>query len=192
VGALVEQAKNAASWACWPASRTIPPISIRTSLLVLARSSRVTSEFFVVRTGAADPLSLTNAVNKAVHDVTLNWRLPKFARSKAALTAASRRAATLFGFSNRSHSLHLFWPRRGSYALAYIVQQRNKELGIRLARGASRADLWKMTLSDGLRMGCAGPLVCLLLIPLAGLLIASLGPAQSAMRSNAALALRQD
>src|SRR5882757_7310575 len=55
--------------------------------------------------------------------------------------------------------------------LAYIVQQRRKELGIRVALGASRVDLWKMVLSDGLKMASAGALCCLVLIPLGGSLL---------------------
>src|SRR5207248_3076601 len=97
---------------------------------------------------------------------------------------------------------------------------RRKELGIRVALGATRIDLWKMVLSDGLRMASAGALGCLLLIPLGGSLLqtllynvkafdlftaaaapaallvvavlASLGPAQSATRSDPAVALRED
>ena len=109
----------------------------------------------------------------------------------------------------------------GIYALlAYLVQQRAKELGIRVALGALPADLWRMVLSDGLKMTGVGIFVSLLLIPLGGSLmqsflynvksfdlftitaapavllavafLASLGPARSAMRSDPALALRDD
>ena len=109
----------------------------------------------------------------------------------------------------------------GIYALlAYIVQQRSKELGIRVALGARRSDLWTMILSYGLKLAVAGIAVCLLLIPMGGSLlqaflynvksfdlftlavapalllavaiIASLGPAYSAMRSNPAVTLRNE
>jgi putative ABC transport system permease protein len=104
--------------------------------------------------------------------------------------------------------------------LAYIVQQRHKEIGIRVALGATRTQLWKMVLSDGLKMAVTGAFCCLLLIPLGGSLLhgflynvkafdlltmvgapaallavaifASLGPARTAMRSDPALALRED
>jgi ABC-type antimicrobial peptide transport system permease subunit len=104
--------------------------------------------------------------------------------------------------------------------LAYTVQQRQKELGIRAALGASRTDLWKMILSDGVKMASAGAFCCLLLAPLGGSLLrtflynvkafdlltiagapailltiavlASLGPARTAMHGDPAFALRED
>jgi predicted lysophospholipase L1 biosynthesis ABC-type transport system permease subunit len=104
--------------------------------------------------------------------------------------------------------------------LAYIVQQRRKELSIRVALGASRGNLCCMVLSDGLRMAASGAMCCLLLIPLCGYslrvflfhvqafdvftiagapaalliaaLLASLGPAWNAMRSDPAQALREE
>src|SRR6185369_16329760 len=118
-------------------------------------------------------------------------------------------------------ALALVLAAAGIYGLlAYIVQQRRKELGIRVALGASRADLWKMILSDGLKMASAGAFCCLLLIPVGGSLLqaflfnvksldlatiagapaalltvaflASLGPARSATQSDPAVALRED
>jgi ABC-type antimicrobial peptide transport system permease subunit len=104
--------------------------------------------------------------------------------------------------------------------LAYIVQQRAKELSIRIALGASAVDLMRMVLTDGVKMAASGAVLCLLLIPIGGYLLrsflynvnafdlmtlagapaallliallASAGPARSAMRSDPALALRED
>ena len=179
------------------------------------------SAFFVVRTVNRDPLSLTAAVSAAVQAVDPELALANIQtlqnRANAAL-AARRFALWLF---QAFALLALVLAAAGIYALlAYLVQQRAKELGIRVALGALPADLWRMVLSDGLKMTGVGIFVSLLLIPLGGSLmqsflynvksfdlftitaapavllavafLASLGPARSAMRSDPALALRDD
>jgi predicted permease len=52
--------------------------------------------------------------------------------------------------------------------LAYLVEQRRKELGIRMALGASRAAIIRMVLGDGVRLCAAGVVAGLLLVPIAG------------------------
>ena len=52
--------------------------------------------------------------------------------------------------------------------LAYLVEQRRKELGIRMALGASRAAIVRMVLGDGVRLCAAGVIAGLLLVPIAG------------------------
>ena len=177
--------------------------------------------FFAVRSATVDPASLTSAVTSAVHAVDPELALAdiRTLEVRAAGALASRRFA-LWLFQSFA-GLALVLAATGIYGLlAYIVQQRRKELGIRVALGASRIDLWKMVLSDGLKMASAGALCCLLLIPFGGSLLqtflynvkafdlftaaaapaallavaalASLGPARSATRSDPAVALRED
>ena len=179
------------------------------------------SVFFAVRTARADPVALATPVAAAVHAVDPELALAdvRTLETRAAGALASRRFA-LWLFQSFA-ALALALAAAGIYGLlAYIVQQRRKELGIRIALGATRGDLWKMVLSDGLRMASAGALCCLLLIPLGGTLLqvflfhvrafdlvtaavapatlltvamlASLGPARSAARSDPATSLRED
>jgi len=179
------------------------------------------SVFFAIRTNGVDPLSVANAVSAAVHAVDPELALAdiRTLESRANSALAARRFA-LWLFQSFA-ILALVLAAAGIYALlAYIVQQRNKELGIRVALGASRGGLWRMILSDGLKMAAAGAAVCLILIPIGGSLmqaflfnvksfdvftiagapavllgvavLASLGPARSAMRSDPAVALRED
>jgi predicted permease len=179
------------------------------------------SLFFAIRSASVDPTSLTPAVTAAVHAVDPELALDEIRtlQSRADSALAGRRFA-LWLFQSFA-ILALALAAAGIYGLlAYTVQQRHKELGIRAALGASRVDLWKMILSDGLKMASAGALCCLLLTPLGGSLLraflynvkafdlltiagapavlltvsvlASLGPARSATRSDPAFALRED
>jgi len=100
------------------------------------------------------------------------------------------------------------------------VHQRRKELSIRAAVGATRADLARLVLRDSLAMAVAGALACAAVLPaasggwvawtsglgrldawawvgapavlLAIALAASLGPARQASRQSDVAALRED
>jgi predicted permease len=177
--------------------------------------------FFAVRSAHADPATLTAAVTAAVHAVDPDLPLAdvRTLERRAAGALASRRFALWLFQAFAGLSLAL--AAAGIYGLlAYLVRQRRKELSIRVALGASRANLWTMVLSDGLKMAAAGALGCLLLIPLGGSLLqaflyhvkafdpitllgapavlmavaffASLGPARTATRSEPSQALRED
>jgi macrolide transport system ATP-binding/permease protein len=177
--------------------------------------------FFAVRASGIAPGSLTAAVTAAVHAVDPDLPLAEIRtlEGRAASAMASRRFA-LWLFQAFA-LLALVLAAAGIYGLlAYLVRQRRKELSIRVALGASRVQLWRMVLVDGLRMAAIGAACCLVLIPLGGsllqtflynvksfdlitvagapaalilaALLASLGPAWSAMRSDPSLALRED
>jgi predicted permease len=177
--------------------------------------------FFAVRASGIAPGSLTAAVTAAVHTVDPDLPLAEIRtlEGRAASAMAARRFA-LWLFQAFA-LLALVLAAAGIYGLlAYLVRQRRKELSIRVALGASRGQLWRMVLVDGLRMAAIGAACCLVLIPLGGTLLqtflynvksfdlitvagapaalivaallASLGPAWSAMRSDPSLALRED
>ncbi|HEY3743036.1 MAG TPA: ABC transporter permease [Bryobacteraceae bacterium] len=178
--------------------------------------------FFVVRTrDGVDPTGLTAPVAAAVHSVDPQLPLAEVRtlEHRAAAALASRRFA-LWLFQSFA-ALALVLAAAGIYGLlAYIVQQRRKELSVRMALGASRSDLWRMVLGDGMRMASSGVVICLILVPVGGYLLrtflfqvrafdpltiagvtsalllaalfASLGPAWSAMRSDPAQALREE
>ncbi len=179
------------------------------------------SVFFAVRTRSLEPASLTSAVTGAVHAVDPELALAEIRtlQNRADSSLAARRFA-LWLFQSFA-VLALVLAAAGIYGLlAYTVQQRHQEFGIRAALGATRIDLWKMILSDGLRMASAGAFCCVLLIPLGGkvlgtflfnvkpfdlltiagapavllavTILASLGPARSATQSDPAFSLRED
>ncbi len=176
---------------------------------------------FAVRSTNSDPAALTSAVVEAVHSVDPELAVANIRtlERQASRALASRRFA-LWLFQAFA-LLALILAAAGIYGLlAYLVQQRRKELGIRAALGATRAVLAKMIFSDGLKMAAVGAACCLLLIPAGGFLLrrflynvgmfdfativgapallllvalaASLSPALSATRSDPATALREE
>lgn len=180
-----------------------------------------TNVFFAVRTVNADPTSLTNAIAAAVHAVDPDLPLAdvRTLESRAAGAFAGRRFA-LWLFQAFA-VLVLILAAAGIYGLlAYLVHQRRRELGIRIALGASRLELCLLVLSDGFRMTIAGVVVCLAFIPIGGYLmraflfnvkpfdavtlagatvallvialVACLGPARTASQSDPALVLRDN
>jgi predicted lysophospholipase L1 biosynthesis ABC-type transport system permease subunit len=178
--------------------------------------------YFAVRVrDGVDPASLRRAVTDAVHAADSELALSDIrtleARTAAAL-AARRFALLLF---QAFAVLALMLAGAGIYALlAYIVEQRSKESGIRVALGATPASLCALVLGDCLKMAAAGGILCAILIPAGGrfiqsflfnvkaldpitlaavpailllvAMLASLGPARSAMRTDPASALRND
>ena len=63
----------------------------------------------------------------------------------------------------------------GVYAmLTYSVEQRRREIGIRLALGATRASVLRMVFRDGLRLAVLGSAAGLLFVPAAGRALSSL------------------
>ena len=139
-------------------------------------------------------------------------------RHASAALASRRFALSLF---ESFAVLALVLAAAGIYGLlAYIVQQRRKEFGIRAALGAGRASIRRVVLLDGLRMASGAVLLCLLLMPIAARslqaflynvgtydlftmtatpaallvvsILASLSPAWSAARNDPSVALRED
>ena len=63
----------------------------------------------------------------------------------------------------------------GVYAmLTYSVEQRRREIGIRLALGATRSSVLRMVFRDGLRLAVLGSAAGLLFVPAAGRALSSL------------------
>jgi len=128
----------------------------------------------VVRT-SGEPFQMVTRLRETL--ATLDRELPmaelRTLDTVAAEALAERRFALLvcqaFG------GLGLLLAAIGIYGLlTYIVQQRRKEIGIRMALGASRPALLWMVTGAGLRLSLAGVIAGVLLSPLAGRAMKSL------------------
>ena len=111
---------------------------------------------FLVRT-TGDPLSMARAVEAAIHGV--DPAVPVFgeralATSISAAYFGQRMGGSLLGVFG---GLALLLAAVGLYGVvAYSVSQRSREVGIRVALGATRPDVLRMILGHGLRLAGLG------------------------------------
>ena len=111
-----------------------------------------------------DPLLFARAIEKAVHEG--NAELPIFDESTmeqrvATASTGQRIAGTFVGTFG---ILALALAAVGIYGLiSYTTRQRTHEIGIRLALGAQRADVFRLVLGNGLKLIAAGLVIGLVL-----------------------------
>lgn len=111
----------------------------------------------------ADPTSVTGSVRAAIHSVDPDLPMAKIATLE--LLANNSMAQPRFSMMLLASFgiLALVLASVGMYGLlSYSVSQRTQEIGIRLALGAQRRDVFAMVLGQGIRMAGTGVLIGLL------------------------------
>jgi putative ABC transport system permease protein len=114
------------------------------------------SAMVAVRT-KVDPLALGNAVRQAVLGIDRDQPVSHLASMASVVDDSEGELRTmmvlLVAFAVAAGVIAMV----GLYgAIAYSVAQRRREMGIRRALGASRADILRLVTGDGLRLGVAG------------------------------------
>jgi predicted permease len=128
----------------------------------------------VARTNTADPMALTDAIRREI--TRRNPDVPVKA-STMQMTLETASAAPRFDtfllvvFAGVALVLAL----AGVYGvMAYTVSQRVPELGVRIALGATRDDILKLILGQGVRLAAAGVVIGIALALLGGRLLQGL------------------
>ena len=106
---------------------------------------------------AGDPLALASTVEQTVH--SLNPDLPLFNQTtlKANMQMGSVFERIAAAFAGSFGLLALVLAAVGIYGVvAYTTRQRTHEIGIRMALGAGKGDVFRQVLGQGLRLTLAG------------------------------------
>lgn len=128
----------------------------------------------VLRT-AADPLSLTSAARAAIHSIDRELPLSEVRTLDGIAAEALAERNFALWLCEAFAVLAMILAAIGVYGMqTYLVAQRRKEIGLRMALGATRADVLRMLLASGLGIAAAGIALGLALAPLAGRALSSM------------------
>ncbi len=137
--------------------QTRPEASEIEPLIYLPYRTRPSASYTIMVRAAAAPKTLTSAIRKALQN--LDGNLPVFAVTTLQEQFEKQRwAFRVFGTLFTVFALiALLLSSVGLYAtMAYSVSRRTREIGVRVAMGASSASVLRMVLSQGLRQLAIG------------------------------------
>ncbi len=126
------------------------------AVVYLPYSAEVTPRAFVVRT-AFQPLKLAKAIRTRIAAVDSSIAVSRVLTLEEILTRVSWRERFLAVLVTCFTAIALVLAAAGFYAtLSYVVALQRHEIGIRMALGASYADIGRLVISQGLRIAGVG------------------------------------
>ena len=115
---------------------------------------------FVLRSAAGDPHALLPQVREAVWEVNPNLPLARVSSVKEFVDDSMARTSFTLIMLAIAAGVALFLGAVGIYGvISYVVQQRTREIGVRMALGAERADVRSMVLKQAGTLALAGVVV---------------------------------
>jgi putative ABC transport system permease protein len=133
------------------------------------------SQTLVIRTSRADPYVLVSSVRAVLHDVDPQLAMYDVKTMDDAVNQALWRQRVQSQVLGVFAVLALMLATIGTYGLiAYIVAQRTREIGVRVALGAQRSSVLALVYSRGLRLAIVGLAIGLVASALISRAIASL------------------
>ncbi len=119
----------------------------------------ISQAFLIVRT-KTDPAQLGNSMRAAVAAVDPGQSVANLQTMEEYVTSSLGPQQIAVSLLGAFSILALFLASLGLYGvISYNVAQRTREIGIRMALGAERRQLWRLVLGDGMRLALAGVLV---------------------------------
>jgi predicted permease len=115
---------------------------------------------YVIRTTRPNPLSLLPEVRQAIWSVNANLPLANVRTLDDLVAASMSRTSFTLIMLGIAATVAVFLGTIGIYGvISYIVAQRTKEIGVRMALGARQGDVRRMVLRHGAMVGAVGVIV---------------------------------
>src|SRR5262245_46443592 len=126
----------------------------------VANVTRTPRNFTLIVRGTGDPLKLVGPVRDAVWSLDPNLPLTQIRSMEEVVARSMVRTTFTMLLLVIAGAVALLLGTVGIYAvISYVVSQRTREIGVRMALGAGRRDISRMVLKEGLGLALLGILL---------------------------------